>query len=197
MPIFNKYKNLSDEALLSLISQGQEAAFNEIYARYARRMQGFFYQMLSQDNVRANDLCQELFIKLIEKNHLFNADKNFETWFFTLARNLCKNEYRRIGRLNKNMESWQQSEKRTSIEIERNLLGQMDQINFNAQLQSALEQLDFQARICFVLRYQEELAIREISEILDCPVGTVKSRLFYTLKKLADALVMYKNVPGA
>lgn len=59
---------------------------------------------------------------------------------------------------------------------------------FEKHLALALEQLDETQRQCFVLRYQEEMSLKEIADIQDCPEGTVKSRLFYTIKKLSGKL---------
>jgi RNA polymerase sigma-70 factor, ECF subfamily len=65
---------------------------------------------------------------------------------------------------------------------------------FEQELHQALGELDETQRQCFVLRYQEELSVREIAEILDCPEGTVKSRMFYTLKKLGNKLRAFAGV---
>ena len=64
----------------------------------------------------------------------------------------------------------------------------MDNEIFNQHLQEAINKLDERHRLCFILRYQEEKSVAEISDVLGCPLGTVKSRVHYALKKLAIQL---------
>lgn len=66
-----------------------------MYDRYSPRMYRFFFRMLWRDAGKAEDFTQEIFLKIIEKPQLFDPERNFKTWIYTLASNLCKNEYRR------------------------------------------------------------------------------------------------------
>ena len=170
-----------------LIAQGKEQAFTQLYGRYAKKMLYFFYQRLYQDEARAQDFLHDLFLKLLEKPHLFNPDKCFKTWIYALATNMCKNEYRRdalrgVQVHNFAFESVEEL-KPTSVLADR-----YDKQYFATQLKLELNKLDDNHRLVFILRYQEELTVSQISEILDCPEGTVKSRLFYGIKKLAQSL---------
>ena len=81
-----------------LLSQGNERAFNEIYSRYAEPLFHFFYRMLYQDEELAADFCQNLFLKVFEKAGTYNTQYKCSTWIYTMASNMCKNEYRRISR---------------------------------------------------------------------------------------------------
>ena len=67
-----------------------------------------------------------------------------------------------------------------------------DQAVFDKYLYKALSLMESQHRECFLLRYQQEKSIKEISEIMDCPEGTVKSRLYYTSRKLSEKLKFFK-----
>ena len=96
MGIFKKtYHNKSDEALIQLLSNNNEKAFNELYGRYAEQMFHFFYKMLYQDEELAEDFCQNLFLKIFEKANSYDPKYKFSTWIYTMATNMCKNEYRR------------------------------------------------------------------------------------------------------
>ena len=176
-------QNTSDEALMRRIAEGCEASFGKLYDRYGSRMHRYFYRMLGQDAQRADDFTQDLFLKLIEKRTLYDPNRRFSTWLYTVAGNMVKNEYRRISRIPELPEFPEAFSENISEEIDHQL--------FEQKLQVALEGLDEIQRQCFVLRYQEELSIKEIADILDCPEGTVKSRLFYTLKKLAGKLRVF------
>jgi RNA polymerase sigma-70 factor (ECF subfamily) len=177
-----KYHQYSDEALVALLAEGKEAAFDELYQRYAEQMYHFFYKMLYQDQELAADFCQTLFMKVFEKAETFSSAHKFSTWLYAIASNLCKNEYRR------------KSKPKPIIYLAEGHMQQplapgfIDKEIFNRYLQSAVNKLDDKHRLCFILRYQEDKTIQEISEVLGCPLGTVKSRLHHTLKKLAIQL---------
>ena len=76
---------------------GDQAAFSELYLRYKSRMYYYFYRMLGNSTDTANDFLQELFMKLIEKPESYNPTYSFSTWFYSVANNMCKNEYRKRG----------------------------------------------------------------------------------------------------
>lgn len=177
----SNYKQFTDERLMQFIVKGKENAFNELYARYADKMYRFFYNMLYQNENLANDFTQELFLKIIEKPDTFNPAYRFSTWFFSVANNMCKNEYRRNSRLPK----MQVLEERSAITNQAQVFEKEQE---KVIIEQAIAQLDVTHRSCFVLRYQQNLSVKVISEILECPEGTVKSRLYYATKKLARQL---------
>lgn len=187
MALFGKkYKQLDDVQLIQLLNKQDNYAFEELYDRYAQKIYQYFFRMLYQDQEKANDFTQELFLKIIQNKARFDAQYKFSTWIFTIASNMCKNEYRRISRMPKHKtytnEEFPISEKSLYE------LGLIDQSIFKDHLQAAIDELEASQKQCFILRYQEELSVKEISQIIGCPEGTVKSRLHYTLKKLAQKL---------
>lgn len=179
-----KYKNYSDEELMQSIKSGKEAAFDELYARYADKLYGYFYKMLWQDDEKANDFTQEVFLKIIEKPHLFDVSKRFSTWVFTMANNLCKNEYRK----NTNQQKAYNGFSYLQEELTEYDFKKMDNELFINKINEAIETLDDSQKSCFLLRYKEELSIKEISEIENCPEGTVKSRIHHATKKIQSAV---------
>ena len=178
-----KYHQYTDQELVKLLSKGNEAAFDELYERYAEKLYHFFYKMLYQDKELAADFCQTLFMKVFEKVDTFNPTHNFSTWIYAIAANMCKNEYRRNNRPKPTIYLEDNFKK-----VEPRAPGLIDKEIFNTHLQVAINKLDDKHRLCFILRYQEEKTIPEISEVLGCPQGTIKSRLHYALKKLAIQL---------
>lgn len=178
-----KYHQRTDEELVDLLLKGNEAAFDELYQRYAEKLYHFFYKMLYQDKELAADFCQTLFMKIFEKAYTFNPSQKFRTWIYAIASNMCKNEYRRNSRPKPTIYLEDSFKK-----VEPRAPGKIDSEIFNTQLQLAINKLDDKHRLCFILRFQEEKSIAEISKVLDCPPGTIKSRLHYTLKKLAVQL---------
>ncbi|NJX14000.1 sigma-70 family RNA polymerase sigma factor [Tamlana crocina] len=181
----NFYKNKSDEDLIELINKGNEKAFNEIYRRYSKRLYYFFFKKLYQDHNKAEDFLQDLFLKLIEKANYFDKTKLFSTWFYTIAYNMCKNEYR----LNEKQNLVKNGILvKPDVVVYSNVENKYDTAIFNRYLQNELAKIDENHRLAFLMRYQDNLSIKMISEIMGCSEGTVKSRLFYTIKKLSKQL---------
>lgn len=169
------------------IARRNERAFAVLYDRYGGRMYRYFYRMLWRDGHKARDFTQELFTKIIEKPDRFDPRRNFRTWLYALAANLCKNEYRRKSPADLLLptpdDDWQDAY----------LPDRLDRQYFEDSLRQAIEQLGEAHKQCFVLRYQEELSVAEIAVIVDCPEGTVKSRLHYALQKIAGQLEIFKD----
>lgn len=176
------YQQLTDEKLIVAINNGDSAAFNELYKRYNERMLYYFYRMLWNDRELAQDFLQDLFFKIIDKPHLFDVKRKFSTWIFSIAHNMCKNEYRNRA-VRHIVEKGADTD---SIPYEE------ETINYSSlQIEdvfSCLNEFDEMQRTAFLLKYREGLSIDEISSILELPVGTIKSRLFYTRKKIQKML---------
>jgi RNA polymerase sigma-70 factor (ECF subfamily) len=178
-------EQLSDEALMQELAGGKTAACGVLYDRYGSRMYRYFYRMFWQNTSKAEDFTQELFLKIIEKSSAFDPKRSFCTWLYTLAANLCKNEYRR-------KKATEAEDQIPGILVERHG-EQLDQHLFTQHLRRAIDQLSERHRQCFVLRYQEERSVAEIAEIVGCPEGTVKSRLHYALQQVSTQLEIWKT----
>lgn len=179
----------SDETLMERIQQRDSDAWEELYARYASRLRLFLFRMLGGDRERADDFLQDLFLKLWEKPNTFDTSRRFSPWFYQMAANLCKNEYKRNVRYTQISPD---TEKYWHANADANELA-IDLQSFRTELYQALDALSPEHRTVFLLRYGNDILIKEISEIMDCPEGTVKSRIHYTLRQLADKLALYKN----
>lgn len=181
-----KYHQLSDEKLMEYLNKGHSKALDELYKRYHGRLYNYFFRMLGQEVTKAEDFTQDLFLKVIEKPHLFDTNRRFSTWLYTIASNMCKNEYRKQNISFFSLDDYEQlSTDIPSIPLK------LDQQIFQKHLIQAVDQLKPAHKICFILRYQQELSIKEISEIVACPAGTVKSRLHHALKQLSKHLAVF------
>ena len=187
MPLFRKEnKDLSDEKLMTLVAQGNSSAFEELYDRYNKVLINYFHRMLWKDREKAQDMMQDFFTKIIRKPELYDPNKRaFSTWMFSVANNMCKNEYRRaevrkgtVGGLNEEM----------AVAGDNHTIRNLDHQIFDGRLYEELDKLNDDQRSTFVLRFKEEKSIKEIAVICNCSEGTVKSRIFYTLKKLSEGL---------
>lgn len=182
------YRDMTDEILMGCIAQGNTAAFDELYNRYSMRLLHYFYRMLNKDKEKAQDFLQDLFLKVVEKPDLFDTRQRFSTWIYSIANNMCKNEYRRLQvRINGQAQLGDYMPTEDDYELPY-IEQQIDKNLLRKALNESVEQLDDTKRSVFLLRYQENFSIKEIADIMQCSEGTVKSRLFYTVKQLAKQL---------
>ena len=172
---------ISDEELARLFSQGNEWAFNELMARYGRKILNFINRMI-YDRDRAEDLLQETFIRVFRNIDRFDTKRKFNTWLYTIAANLAKNEIRKLRRSPLVFcQSLFLNVKSKVIFDELDKGNRPDLQLYNSQLRElivrAVEELPESQRQIFILRESEGKSYQEIAEILECNIGTVKSRL--------------------
>jgi RNA polymerase sigma-70 factor (ECF subfamily) len=183
---YKDYKKLSDEELMSQISIGDNRCIKELYDRYSKKLLHYFYRMLGGDEEKAQDFLQDVFLKIIDKPEKFNQNMKFSTWIFTIATNLCKNEYRRL-KVREIITNDCNLDHHEQFEI-TDVLKKIDQDGLERVIQAELKKMDPQKSTTFLLRFQENLSIKEIGQVLNCAPGTVKSRIFYITKKLNKRL---------
>ena len=182
-------ERVSDERLMGYVRVGETAALTEIYERYSRRLLNYFEHMLGNGEA-AQDFLQDLFIKVLEKASGFDENRRFETWLFAVASNMCKNEFRR--RTARNCVETREDVDRLPVEVGQSdyhpIERRLDEKAFRKALNDELAELSDIHRSVFLLRHQEHFSTEEISRILNCAPGTVKSRLHYAVRALASRL---------
>ena len=182
---FVTYTKLSDETLMQRLQKGDNKALEVVYQRYYTKLLYFSIKMLNNNRETASDITQDVFLKLIETPEKFNTSKNFKSWIYAVTANQCRKIHRLIPTQNieeKNLELTDQK-----IEIERDLS------LFMKDLDRQLENVSDRHKEAFILKYNENFTLLEIAQVQDCPVGTVKSRLHYTLQFLSQQLTIHKN----
>lgn len=185
------YQHEHDEQLMSLVGQHNQRAFEELYDRYGKLMFNYFFRMLWKDKEKARDFTQELFTKMYQKPHLYDSSRPFKTWLYSIAHNMCKNEYAKVE---VRKEAQQNIKATTTQTATAGVQKDMDRKTFMEKLAAVLAQLDEVKRETFELRFVQELSIMEISEIMRVSEGTVKSRLFYLLKDLNLKLKAFEGI---
>ena len=187
-----QYKTLSDEDLMIAVGKGDQRAFDEIYNRYSGPLLGYFIRMLWKDREKAEDFVHDIFAKIVRKPELFDPKRKFKTWVYSVANNMCKNEYKK-----------QEVRKNTSNGLDEHyavgdantdVFGEVQDRFFREEFEQCLEALDLKHSEAFKLRHIEGLSIKEIAEVLEISDGTVKSRLFYATKYLAESLKEFNPV---
>ncbi len=190
----NRFTIYSDEELMCLLCRGEVLAFDELYDRYSQRLLAYFVRMLNFDRDLAKDALQDLFLKIAESPEKFDRTRSFKTWIFSVASNRCKNFYRHQAIVLK-------SHNELSVVLQESFDPNFsapalrhDNREFRKMLEETLNDLPPEKKEAFILKYQEEKSIAEIAEIQNCPEGSVKSRLHYTLKLLEERLYMFNPV---
>lgn len=182
----------ADEALLAAYRGGDVAAFEMLHARYRGPVFNFLLRS-ARDRGRAEELYQDVWMKVIERCDEFRGDAKFSTWLYTIARNLCidhqrKMKFRRHASLDVPLpESGQPMVDRVS-----SFGPSTEQLAGGGHLRErigrAVESLPEQQREVFLLRQLQGLAFGEIAEVVGVPANTVKSRMRYALERLQHLL---------
>ena len=185
--IFKK-KNISrltNEELITAIKNGNQSAFSELYERFNQRLYYYFFRMLGNDKEVANDFLQDIFLKIINKPELFKPGYKFTSWIFTVAHNMCKNEYRHreVRKIISNDENPDQF-----LTDENSYEEMLKKEQLITQLFTEIEYLEEDQKAILLLKYKENFSLKEISEILELPLGTIKSRLYYARVELTKKL---------
>ena len=170
------------------ITNGNNRAFDELYKRYEKKMFYFFYRKLNNNQEKAEDFLHDLFMKLIEKPEYFNTSKSFSPWFYSVAHNMVKNEYKKME-VRKIMDS--ESDTLRIVASDKSpMISAEDQL-FKKRLYEELGKLNADSSTAFLMKYHEGYSIEEIAQTLGIKEGTVKSKLFYAKQLLSEKLDMF------
>jgi RNA polymerase sigma factor (sigma-70 family) len=175
---------MKDEELAGLYQQGDEAAMEAIIYRYHAPIQSYIYRMTNNSNT-AEELAQECFIKVCVALKARIMPTQFRPWIYRIATNLCKDLWRKSAFRS---EVLVEQDKLTSFPEGETVLSIMEKQWEREEIIQALAELPEDNRQIVVLRFYEDLKLEEIAEIVEMPVNTVKSRLYKSLKRLAQVL---------
>jgi len=176
----------SDSALLSEFVHGRRAALGELARRHEQDLLGLATGMLGGRRDLAGDAVQETWVRVIRFGHRFNGRSSFKTWLYRIAINQCRTLIVPASRstavvgadnLEDEPDDGVNDPGATAQESERNIL-----------LRRAVERLGTEKRDILLLCYHQGLTHEHSAEILEIPVGTLKSRLSAALKELRDLL---------
>lgn len=183
---------MTDESLMQAIANGDKRAFDELYERYAAALLRYFMRMLWRDREKSEDFVHDLFAKIVRKPDYFDTARSFKTWVYSVANNMCKNEYKK-QEVRKGMSNGLDNHY-TLYDKNTNVMNEVQDSFFQEAFQKSLVDLDDKHREAFSLRHLEGLSIKEIADVLEINEGTVKSRLFYATKYLAESLKEFNPV---
>lgn len=193
--------NDADAALIARCKGNDLTAFDEIVERYQHKIYRYVKRLVNNET-DAEDITQEVFLKVLNSLHGFREESSLQTWLFRIATNLCRDLLRHRQRekgwlpLWKHGDTESNTEEECAIDLpdtrhepERLLL----QEELSRVLHEAIDRLPVAMRQVIVLHDVEDLSYDEVAEALGVPVGTVKSRLFHARTRLRNALASYMN----
>ena len=187
----------ADTALVQRAQANDRAAFNEIVLRYKSKVYNYIFRMVHHA-LDAEDLTQETFLRAYLSIRSFQSRASLNTWLFRIATNLCID----YSRKNKKPQAMTSSLSMESEDDESEAQRDIPDVAFDPQrlllnkelglmLNRALSELPEKLRTVVLLYDIEGLPYDEISAIVGCPLGTVKSRLFNARSALRDKLAPY------
>ena len=177
-----RLRELDDSAVVSAFLDGESRAFDELVNRYQNRLLNFVYRTTG-DRERAEDLVQEVFVRVYRHIHRFDRSRKFSTWIYTIASNLAKNELRNRSRnplvlFQTIRRNWEDDDRPLQFEDPGSRPDDLyRKRHLKEMIDKAVEQLPEHHREVFVLREMEGKTYEEISEVTGVNLGTVKSRL--------------------
>ncbi len=151
---------------------------------------GYFARSLTQDSEEAKDLVQDTNVKALMNRDKFQANTNLKAWTYTIMKNTFINKYRRAVKANTIIDS---TEDLYYLNIKKNSNAISPESSFShKEIKKVVKKLEEDQRKPFEMHTQG-YKYKEIAEHLNLSIGTVKSRIFFTRKKLMDALKDYQN----
>lgn len=171
----------NDQQLVQRVQKGDKSAFDLLVLKYQHRVLKLVGRFVS-DAAEAEDVAQEAFIKAYRALPAFRGDSAFYTWLYRIAINTAKNTLvsnrRRPVDFDLDMQDPDQYERHARLKEADTPEGVLLTDEIREVVEHALEQLPEDLRTAIVLRELEGLSYEEIAEAMDCPVGTVRSRIF-------------------
>jgi RNA polymerase sigma-70 factor (ECF subfamily) len=164
------------EALIRRCLRGDEAAWETIVRHYWRKVFNVAYKFVGKHD-EAEDLTQEIFLKIFKSLDTFDRRANFQTWLISVSRNLCIDHYRSVRKERETIDRDVDASELTPISKEVGAIALLEQQDRVALLRQALAELPEALKTAVLMRDIQEMSYQEIARKLRLPEGTVKSRI--------------------
>ncbi len=182
LPTPVSWRDLVDQDVVKLAAMGREAAYRELIRRYERPVFSLIYRMV-RDRELAEDLAQETFVKVLNAIESYRPEYKFSSWIFKIANNAAIDQLRRRSLETLSLDGSPHAESAEAIEATTLQIGDdresaLDEVanrELGALIEGAIQQLRPEYQSCILLRHVEGRPYEEIAEMLDLPLGTVKT----------------------
>ena len=184
MPLIPDLSSASDQDVVQQARAGSEPAYRELIRRYERPVFSLIYRMV-RDRELAEDLAQETFVKVLNALGSYRPEFKFSSWIFKIANNAAIDHLRRrqLETLSVNgapHATTADQVESSSLQVPdraESPLQELEARELGSLIEQAISRLRPEYRACIILRHIEDRSYEEIAEILDLPLGTVKTYL--------------------
>jgi RNA polymerase sigma-70 factor (ECF subfamily) len=195
-----EWARLSDQEVVLIARAGRETAYRELIRRYERPVFALLFRMV-RDRELAEDLAQETFIKALNAIESYRPEFKFSSWIFKIANNAAIDHLRRRELDTLSLDGSPHAEtpeqmQATALQIGARQESPLDAVEakeLGGAIEQAIAQLRPEYRSCILLRHVEGRAYEEIAEILNLPLGTVKTYIHRARNELRQALAHLKE----
>jgi RNA polymerase sigma-70 factor (ECF subfamily) len=180
----------SDQDVVASAVRGHEAAFREVVRRYERPVFSLLYRMV-RDRALAEDLAQETFIKVLNGLASYRPEFKFSSWIFKVANNVAIDQLRKRGVDTVSMDGAPDARPASALQLRghgETPLQEVEARELGTAIERAIGRLRPEYRSCIVLRHVEGYSYEEISQMLDLPLGTVKTYIHRARNELRELL---------
>ena len=164
------------ESLIQRCLKGDQAAWDLIVRQYWRKVFNVAYKFVGKHD-EAEDLAQDIFLKIFKSLDTFDRRANFQTWLISVSRNLCIDHYRSVRKERETIDRDVDTNELAPAAREPGPIAALEQADRVALLRKALAALPATLRKAVLMRDIQELSYQEIADKLRLPEGTVKSRI--------------------
>jgi RNA polymerase sigma-70 factor (ECF subfamily) len=164
------------EALIKRCLQGDQVAWEQIVRQHWRRVFNVAYKFVGKHDA-AEDLTQDIFLKIFKSLGTFDRRANFQTWLISVSRNLCIDHYRSVRKERETIDRDVDANDLSPLSHEPSPVAALEQRDRVVLLRQALAALPESLRTAVLMRDIQERSYQEIADALDLPEGTVKSRI--------------------
>ena len=164
------------EALIQRCLQGDQLAWEQIVRQYWRKVFNVAYKFVGKHD-QAEDLTQDIFLKIFKSLNTFDRRANFQTWLISISRNLCIDHYRSVRKERETIDRDVDANELSPLSRDPGPMAALEQQDRVQLLREAMSALPDTLRTAVLMRDIQELSYQEIANTLRLPEGTVKSRI--------------------
>jgi RNA polymerase sigma-70 factor (ECF subfamily) len=180
------------DVLIERCLMGDQAAWEVIVRQHWRKVFNVAYKFVGRHD-EAEDLTQDIFLKIFRSLDTFDRRANFQTWLISISRNLCIDFYRSSKKERRTIDRDVNAADLSPVSVEIGPLAALEQHDLAQLLRRALQELPPSLRTAVLLRDLHELSYQEIADRLNLPEGTVKSRINRGRKELARQVTRLRH----
>jgi len=189
----------NDQILVDRFTSGDTSAFQELVERHKKKVYYLAYD-ITGDHHEAEDVSQEVFVKVFRSLNTFRRDAKMSSWLYKITVNASIDSLRKkSSKPEASIDILERADVRdnpmgSSIDLDPERSAEL--LLLQKHISHALQKISPKERSVFVMRHYNDLKIREIAEILNISIGTVKALLFRAIKKLRKELSIHRGNPG-